>query len=405
MDRRQSARINMRRVRARYARNLRATAIICLMIGLVAGFMLSSLINQPQAGSRNTDAFSGATSVAEDRSLTLESTQAPTENKGLVVSEEEFVQPTEVAPVAEEQVGAEVNVTPDPADAAIRNTIDVSSYAPVTAAADTAVPEDVASATPEGTMIDEVKTVVVPYGNEQTFSAQINNDGTTRRDTSTQTYDTLNFSMRVKRYLTPDYYESNYGSRYQMQGNEAGVEFELTLQDYMGDQEIVPQNLFTIEIQNEDGTIERGYKLTDAEIHGESNVTVETNIPKPIYKRYAYNDAVGDMDYLALQTVVDGVATRYLFELGDAVVVTAEPTAEPTPEVTLAPIGDGSRGENVRELQQMLIDQGFLDDDADGIFGANTAKAIKLAQAKYGMTETGVANHALIIALREATEG
>jgi len=52
----------------------------------------------------------------------------------------------------------------------------------------------------------------------------------------------------------------------------------------------------------------------------------------------------------------------------------------------------GSTGENVRRLQQALIDAGFLDDTADGSYGPNTAKAVAKAQETFGMEADGTAS-------------
>ena len=54
----------------------------------------------------------------------------------------------------------------------------------------------------------------------------------------------------------------------------------------------------------------------------------------------------------------------------------------------------GSRGEEVRALQQRLIELGYLDDVADGIFGAKTQYAVRLLQtdlAERGFSANGVA--------------
>ena len=54
----------------------------------------------------------------------------------------------------------------------------------------------------------------------------------------------------------------------------------------------------------------------------------------------------------------------------------------------------GSKGEYVKNLQQALIDQGFLSGAADGQFGKMTAEAVKKAQAAFGMEATGIADSA-----------
>ena len=52
---------------------------------------------------------------------------------------------------------------------------------------------------------------------------------------------------------------------------------------------------------------------------------------------------------------------------------------------------NGSRGEEVRALQRMLIDLGYLKGEADGIFGNQTEKAVRRFQWKNGLKADGVA--------------
>ena len=60
------------------------------------------------------------------------------------------------------------------------------------------------------------------------------------------------------------------------------------------------------------------------------------------------------------------------------------------PASAMADLRRGDRGEEVRELQQMLWDTGFIFEEPDGVFGGNTEKAVKWFQ-KYALLEqTGV---------------
>ena len=52
---------------------------------------------------------------------------------------------------------------------------------------------------------------------------------------------------------------------------------------------------------------------------------------------------------------------------------------------------NGSEGEDVRELQQALIDLGFLKGTADGKFGTNTENAVRAFQKKNKLTVDGLA--------------
>ena len=53
---------------------------------------------------------------------------------------------------------------------------------------------------------------------------------------------------------------------------------------------------------------------------------------------------------------------------------TKNPDPTPVPEYIMK---NGSKGDDVQELQDMLIDMGFLDGSADGKFGSKTAAAVK----------------------------
>lgn len=80
----------------------------------------------------------------------------------------------------------------------------------------------------------------------------------------------------------------------------------------------------------------------------------------------------------------------------DPVIVTPTPTAAPTdtPEPTKAPtrtLKKNFTGEDVKQLQQALIDLGYLNDAADGTFGKNTEEAVIRFQAVNGLSADGLA--------------
>lgn len=68
------------------------------------------------------------------------------------------------------------------------------------------------------------------------------------------------------------------------------------------------------------------------------------------------------------------------------------PTPEaPVPEAQeFEPIGVGSRGETVAQLQAKLIELGILNSKADGVFGPASEEAVKYTQKALGWEETGV---------------
>lgn len=62
------------------------------------------------------------------------------------------------------------------------------------------------------------------------------------------------------------------------------------------------------------------------------------------------------------------------------------------PASALADLRRGDRGEEVRQLQQMLWDTGFIFEEPDGVFGGNTEKAVKWFQEYALLEQTGVAD-------------
>ena len=66
---------------------------------------------------------------------------------------------------------------------------------------------------------------------------------------------------------------------------------------------------------------------------------------------------------------------------------------------------NGSSGEEVRALQQILIDLGYLKGDADGIFGNQTEKAVRRFQWKNGLKADGLAGTRTRSALASAKGG
>ena len=78
-------------------------------------------------------------------------------------------------------------------------------------------------------------------------------------------------------------------------------------------------------------------------------------------------------------------------------VVEGTPLAEATPAPEKPePISDRER---IRQAQQSLIDLGYLEGGADGIAGKQTKKAVKAFQEKHGMAATGVLDEATFAAI------
>ena len=298
MNKQQSAKARERRLRKKYAKKMRFGIIVALVIGLAGGF----------AAGRYT------------AKLTDRQPSAQVEPTPLVPSLEATPEATEAAPT-------EPAVTPQAAEATV-------TPAPTEVPAPTATPAP--------------SEIIVPYGQEQTVTAQIYADGT---------------------------------------------------------QKIAPQDVLDFSYELLNGDTEPGYQLTTAELQGLEKAELETNIPRTLYKRFDYNPAAGDMKYLVVKAYVDGVETKYFFEVGDPIRPTPAPTAEPTPAPTQEPLTVGSKGDQVRLVQDALVRLGYLTDTADGTFGERTARAVKKAQKAFDMEQTGIADDAFQTRLFEEVKG
>ena len=351
-----------RKLRAKYRRNLRIAIVLCLIIGLAGGFFLGRM-------------SAGAPVIPEDMSFIenftsgisfgAKSTPAPTENPllGRLGTPKPTATPEAVVTVAPTEAP-----TAEPTEAP------------------TATPAPTAVVTPA----PEAVEVIVPFGETQTIAVEALSDGTVRKTAGDEAFETLNFSVRVTRYLSNEYYNQTYGNSYRLMGNEAGVEFELLLNDYMGAVKLDPNALLkNTGVESADGKVSLGYRFTDKEISGEDEFVITTNVPMLVYKRFDNTGA--EMKYLTFTTYIDGVEHAYKFELGEPVV--EAPTATPAP-VVYAQLVIGSNGEEVVKLQTRLIELGYLaEGSADGAYGNMTANAIRAAQKDFGMTEDGVASN------------
>ena len=71
------------------------------------------------------------------------------------------------------------------------------------------------------------------------------------------------------------------------------------------------------------------------------------------------------------------------------------------PVTALADLQRGDRGEEVRELQTLLLETGWLFEEPDGIFGRNTENALISFQNSAGLPATGRAGDDTMRALRQ----
>ena len=72
------------------------------------------------------------------------------------------------------------------------------------------------------------------------------------------------------------------------------------------------------------------------------------------------------------------------------------------PLTALADLSRGDRGEDVKELQKLLFETGWLFEEPDGIFGKNTEAALISFQKFMGLNANGRADSATMQLLRQS---
>ncbi len=448
-----SRRARERRLRARYRKKIWTAAIVMLIIGLIAGFVVcvfaaknndrvGELLNLQQ---RQTSQVDVSPTPEADLSTTPESLDAqPTDGADDSQPSLEILQISEAPVSAETQAPNEVPVMAsfledDEAGAAEEPDVDSEAVETVQPEAEvTQGPVDVLSVEPEATQIIEeaatpeatveptpevtaeptpvptpeniVEPVFVSYGEAQTFQTQILADGTPRRVADEAPYETLDFTIQVKAYKDTAYFEENYADSYKLQGNEAAVEFEITLNNYAGTTKIVPQDALVITFSGtQEGVTSQGFQLMDFEIAGKTDIAITSNEPITLYKRYPYNPDEGDMAYMVVNTYMDGVEYSYCFDIQPPQTEQSESaengeSGESGTESSGESLTVGSTGEEVKKLQQVLIDNKLLYGQPDGKFGNYTAEAVKEMQRRFDMEPTGVADQAFLDRLYESAE-
>ena len=362
---RSSERARMRRLRSQYRKRTAIVGIILLIIGIVLGVIADrTLFNR-----RDTAA------------PTVEVTPMPTsEQNGFEDGLGSFGDEPDVNE-------PEFNFGDDELTIPMQSATEAPTQAPtaVPTAEPTATPEPTPEPTP--TPVPGPTTLaVVPFGESYEFTTQINSDGNARINPTGDDFETLKFSMKMKDYMLPSDFAEKWGSVYKLQGTEAGAGFELTLENYVGSATIIPQNIIKIAFVSESGETENlGYQLMDAEIAGNLEVELMSNEPKTLWKRYTYTNAGEEMEYLQVSTYKNGMVENILFELESDVA----PTPDPIEQYTKLSRGDKS--DAVQDLQERLIELGYLSGKADGDYGAKTQTAVRNAQKDFGMDATGSA--------------
>ena len=240
-------------------------------------------------------------------------------------------------------------------------------------------------------------TVIVPFGETYEFSTQIKSDGTARITAQEgETFETIRFALTMVDHMLPSDFAAKWGSVYKLKGTEAGAGFQLLLKDYVGTTAIVPQNIIKIVFQSESSNTENpGFQLMDAEIGGQTDVALTSNVSKTLWKRYTFTNAAEELKYMVVTAYIDGDPRTIYFELKSSVL----PTLDPKDIYRSLTLRD--KGDDVVELQRRLIELGYLSAysefyghelrNDDGLFGEETFKAVRTAQEAYGMDKSGIA--------------
>lgn len=453
-----SRRERERRRRAKMRKKITITAIIMLVIGIVIGYLANDLLHEGKFGNKQlinpplataavtpevivspeptemptaipTEAPTAVPTEVPTEAPTAEPvvvyvevtpvptevptavpTEAPTEVPTVVPTEAPTEVPTvapTAAPTAEPVMEAVAIVTAEPTAEPVVEAVVVATAEPTAEVQTVETVETVEVTAVEATaepVAEEVKPVVIPFGHSQTFETQITADGKSRQTADDQAYETLSLTLTVSDYKDHEYYVDTYTGKYKIKGDEAALEFKLTLNDYAGVTTIQPQEVLLITFCNEAGEAVQGYQITDKEIAGQVGVTLMSDVTSTMYKRYPYNAEQGDMEYMVVTTFNEGVETEYWFQMVDPVAEAAEAAARAEEEARIeaeSKMTVGSQGENVKKLQQKLIEMNLLSGSPDGKFGKYTAEAVKVLQGRYGMEQTGVTSKEFLDKLYE----
>ena len=140
-----------------------------------------------------------------------------------------------------------------------------------------------------------------------------------------------------------------------------------------------------------------GYVLTEEEAFYEYGIDPGFKKNKK-YWLYAevHNDIIS-----SYETCILKIGVKEEFTASDSLKYATFDNADVVYEIDLSPnaivapyeaLQVGSKGDAVKDLQKKLIELGFLDGKADGIFGNGTANGVKRFQASEGLPQTGIAD-------------
>lgn len=111
-----------------------------------------------------------------------------------------------------------------------------------------------------------------------------------------------------------------------------------------------------------------------------------------------------------VSTILPEQATATPSAPGITEIPVAQATATPVPKPTITPntayrnLENGDRGDKVKQLQERLIELGYLTGEADGAFGNQTRRAVLRFQYYNGLQQDGIAGRATQTILFESPD-
>ena len=93
-------------------------------------------------------------------------------------------------------------------------------------------------------------------------------------------------------------------------------------------------------------------------------------------------------DYQTLETERNATPTP-TSDVSSALMVTIDPNNTPTPTIMLLKVG--TKGDEVKRLQERLKQLGYYTGEVDGQYGQGTADAVKLFQNQHNLLSDGIA--------------
>lgn len=145
--------------------------------------------------------------------------------------------------------------------------------------------------------------------------------------------------------------------------------------------------------------------VTDAKMLSEENE--DAGVEEAEAQRITLQDfhLLGTSDYGLLIFAEGGFYSLQEEAIPDVISQLGEVKIDSLPDISdLEPIKRGSKGDNVKEIQQVLVDMGYLSVNPDGKFGGKSQTAVSEFQKAIGLKETGTTDELMQMLLLSARE-